>query len=87
VAEVSVLEPVAVAFEGHQRNAKLQLTVVLAPGEAVRVCIYPPLSPPSLAAAGREERPAVSMKEYRMWLVLKISPCHDYDASLGYSLE
>jgi hypothetical protein len=28
-AEVSVFEPVAVAFEGHRRNAKLQLTVSL----------------------------------------------------------
>src|SRR5204863_9762755 len=33
--EVSVFESVAVAFEGHQRNAKLQLTVVLAPSEPV----------------------------------------------------
>ena len=30
-AEVSVFESVAVAFEGHQRNAKLQLTVLLSP--------------------------------------------------------
>ena len=34
-AEVSVFEPVAVAFEGYLRNAKLQLTVVLAPGDEV----------------------------------------------------
>ena len=34
-AEVSVFEPVAVSFEGHLRNAKLQLTAVLAPGEEV----------------------------------------------------
>ena len=30
-----VLESVAGTFEEHQRNAKLQLTVVLAPAEAV----------------------------------------------------
>jgi hypothetical protein len=33
--EVAVFEPVTVAFECHQRNAKLQLTVLLAPAEAV----------------------------------------------------
>jgi hypothetical protein len=33
--EVAVFESVAVAFEGHQRNAKLQLTVLLAPPEPV----------------------------------------------------
>ena len=34
-AEVAVFEPVAVALEGDQRNAKLQLTVLLAPRAAV----------------------------------------------------
>ena len=34
-AEVAVFESVAVAFEGHHRNAKLQLTVVLADIEPV----------------------------------------------------
>jgi hypothetical protein len=34
-AEVSVFDAVAVSFECHQRNAKLQLTVLLAPPEAV----------------------------------------------------
>ena len=33
---VVVTQPVGLAVEGHQRNAKLQLTVVLAPAEAVR---------------------------------------------------
>ena len=33
--EVAVFDAVGVALEGHQRNAKLQLTVVLAPAEAV----------------------------------------------------
>ena len=32
---VVVTQPVGLAVEGHQRNAKLQLTVLLAPPEAV----------------------------------------------------
>ena len=34
-AEVAVLEAVAVSFQGHLRNAKLQLTAVLAPEEEI----------------------------------------------------
>jgi hypothetical protein len=34
-AEVSVFEPVAVAFEVYLRNAKLQLSAVLVPREEV----------------------------------------------------
>jgi hypothetical protein len=34
-AEVAVAEAVAVAFQRHQRNAKLQLTVSLTPSEPV----------------------------------------------------
>ncbi len=34
-AQVAVFEPIAVAFECHQRNAKLQLTVALSPAMVV----------------------------------------------------
>jgi hypothetical protein len=41
-AEVSVFEPVGVSLEGHLRNAKLQLSVVLAPeGEVPGLYLHP----------------------------------------------
>jgi hypothetical protein len=41
-AEVAIPEPVAVSLEGHQRNAKLQLTVLFStPGPVPGLYLYP----------------------------------------------